>query len=409
MAQNGTGPVANGNHGNRGSDQSSSSESDKVSCLQKVSNAITGTLEDAFERLGLSIGHHPIRFILGCVLGCLLCALGLIAFKEVSDPDDLWVPSDSQVLKDQDWIDQYYPSNTRREQIIAESSNILEPAAVRALLSLYESSLSISSSSGVTLSDVCVKAGSNCVVYSILELWSYNSTTISALTKQDIIDEVNTVTTSEMYGNAIDITNYLGSRTTNSSGSIIGAEATVMTWLTHGNESMESITESWESEFIDLGLAGHSDLDTVYVMSGKSWQEESGKAIDSDVSLLSIGYFLVILFVLSVLGKFNLMEQRAWLTLGGFICIGLAILVSIGLSSAFQQGYGPLQSVLPFLLLGIGVDDMFVIMGALNNLKAEEQNLEIPQKIGQVLRHAGVSITVTSFTDFVAFMVGATT
>ena len=58
---------------------------------------------------------------------------------------------------------------------------------------------------------------------------------------------------------------------------------------------------------------------------------------------------------------------------------------------------------------GIGVDDMFVIMGSLNNLKAEEKDLEIPLKIAQVLRHAGVSITVTSLTDFVAFMVGATT
>ncbi|RUS79504.1 hypothetical protein EGW08_012736, partial [Elysia chlorotica] len=252
-------------------------------------------------------------------------------------------------------------------------------------------------------------AGSNCVVYSILELWSYDSAVINALTQQDIIDRVNTVTTSPMYGNTIDVTTYLGSRTTNSSGSIVEAQAAILTWLTLGNDTMESITESWETKFIELGRTARANIDTLYVLSGKSWQEESGKAIDGDVSLLSIGYFLVILFVLSVLGKFNLMEQRAWLTLGGFICIGLSILVSIGLSSAFQQGYGPLQSVLPFLLLGIGVDDMFVIMGALNNLKGEELDLDIPQKVGQVLRHAGVSITVTSFTDFVAFMVGATT
>ena len=58
---------------------------------------------------------------------------------------------------------------------------------------------------------------------------------------------------------------------------------------------------------------------------------------------------------------------------------------------------------------GIGVDDMFVIMGALNNLEPEEQKYDIPRKMGDVLRHAGVSITVTSITDFVAFSIGATT
>ena len=43
------------------------------------------------------------------------------------------------------------------------------------------------------------------------------------------------------------------------------------------------------------------------------------------------------------------------------LSIGLAIIGSIGLSSAFGVFYGPVNSVLPFLLLGIGVDDMFVV------------------------------------------------
>ena len=58
---------------------------------------------------------------------------------------------------------------------------------------------------------------------------------------------------------------------------------------------------------------------------------------------------------------------------------------------------------------GIGVDDMFVIMGALVNLEPEEQEYDVPRKVGDVLKHAGVSITVTSITDFVAFGIGATT
>ena len=60
-------------------------------------------------------------------------------------------------------------------------------------------------------------------------------------------------------------------------------------------------------------------------------------------------------------------------------------------------------------MTGIGVDDMFVIMGALKNLEAEEQAYDLPKKMGDVMRHAGVSITITSITDIVAFGIGAST
>jgi len=36
----------------------------------------------------------------------------------------------------------------------------------------------------------------------------------------------------------------------------------------------------------------------------------------------------------------------------GVVCVGLAIGVSFGLSSAFGEMYGPVHSTLPFLLLG---------------------------------------------------------
>ena len=54
---------------------------------------------------------------------------------------------------------------------------------------------------------------------------------------------------------------------------------------------------------------------------------------------------------------------------------------------------------------------MFVIIQCFKNVQkdAELSKLNVEEKIAQALKHAGVSITVTSLTDVFAFAVGAVT
>jgi hypothetical protein len=64
---------------------------------------------------------------------------------------------------------------------------------------------------------------------------------------------------------------------------------------------------------------------------------------------------------------------------------------------------------LPFLLLGVGVDDLFVIVTCWKNLNFGSNQVSLPEKMGQTLRRAGTSITVTTLTDVAAFLVGTLT
>ena len=127
-----------------------------------------------------------------------------------------------------------------------------------------------------------------------------------------------------------------------------------------------------------------------------------------------------------------LFSLQALLTVVGLSIIGLTILVTYGLCSAFGLFFGPTHNAIPFLFLGIGkllvkdlrkacgqkyslklfegIDDMFVIMQSLDNLGPNERKANnIPQNIGQTMKHAGVAITVTSMTDIVVFAVGSST
>lgn len=50
---------------------------------------------------------------------------------------------------------------------------------------------------------------------------------------------------------------------------------------------------------------------------------------------------------------------------------------------------------------------MFVILGTLRNLSADIRSRSVAEQMGHVMKHAGVSITITTLSDVVAFGIGA--
>ena len=64
----------------------------------------------------------------------------------------------------------------------------------------------------------------------------------------------------------------------------------------------------------------------------------------------------------------DLFLSQGTLACAGTFNVGLSVLTSYGLASAFGLLYGPMHSSLPFLLLGLGIDDMFVIVQSFDNL-----------------------------------------
>jgi predicted RND superfamily exporter protein len=73
---------------------------------------------------------------------------------------------------------------------------------------------------------------------------------------------------------------------------------------------------------------------------------------------------------------------------------------------AFALGhkFSNIHSLLPFLLLGIGVDDMFVVCNAVDQTDINDSAVK---RMRVAMSHAGPSITITSFTNAVAFFFGS--
>ena len=80
---------------------------------------------------------------------------------------------------------------------------------------------------------------------------------------------------------------------------------------------------------------------------------------------MPIGVTLLILYGTFILGKLHPVHSRAVLAAIGLGSVMMAYIEALGVSMYFgQRNSGPHTSI-PFLLLGIGLDDMFVLIASL--------------------------------------------
>jgi len=128
-----------------------------------------------------------------------------------------------------------------------------------------------------------------------------------------------------------------------------------------------------------------------------------------DADKLLGGYILVFIYVNLMLSKLNCVEQRFWLSVIGLLSVAMGMILGYGLCSMFGLFYSAAHTVIPFLLLGIGIDNIFVITQTFNTLEQSLTTAPLISRFGQTMKHAGVAVSVTTFTDVIAFFVGSNT
>ena len=140
----------------------------------------------------------------------------------------------------------------------------------------------------------------------------------------------------------------------------------------------------------------------------KSFQDAINQRILGDIPKVIGSFVLMFLYVSCNLGDvFHPIKNRIHLSQVGLFSVLLALISSYGLCSYLGFLISPLHNFIPFLLLGLGVDDMFVIVQAHDFYTKSDD--EVKKRISIAMKHSGAAITVTSLTDFLAFAIGGTT
>nr|XP_003706373.1 PREDICTED: Niemann-Pick C1 protein-like [Megachile rotundata]XP_012147953.1 PREDICTED: Niemann-Pick C1 protein-like [Megachile rotundata] len=275
-----------------------------------------------------------------------------------------------------------------------------------------------------------------CLTNSIMDIWEYNSDTILRKSKEEIINDVNNVRSSPTLGHPLNFIELLGGVTKDEEGRIISARAVKTQWPVHvnftnvdmdtyGNDAgtADWATEDilkWELSYLDVLHRNAKQLNSekdanhtlaIWYEAGRSFGDVTFVTMFGNIDILSLGFILMFLYVLVIFSDYNWVGWRIYLTVVGLFCVGGAFIVAISVCSALGVPYGPVHTSLPFLLLALGVDDNFLIMASWKEIHAHKENRNKPleERVALMLGHAGSAISITSLTDVVAFIIGAST
>ncbi|XP_026219866.1 patched domain-containing protein 3 [Anabas testudineus] len=377
----------------------------------KRTDCLSKPLSGLFEKLGLLVGSWPFYFFVIPVL--LSAALsGGFAFLKDREDNDLerqFTPRKGPSKATRAFVGENFPYNFSMfsqdrlydkgnfASLIAVStnnSNVLANPAFEDIVRLNNKILNITVDNGRQgFSELCAKAHGECVPNIILEIISSTSADEASITYP----------VHEHRSRSIFLGSVLGGVITDASGSVISAQAVKLFYYLEHQESTAEVSRLWLREFTELFSDATSKHVDVSYYTSKSRQEEIDSHTTDGFPLFLFTYACAItLSVLSCLRRDNV-RNKLWVAVFGVLSSGLAVLSSFGLLLYIGVPFVITVANSPFLILGIGLNNMFIMISDWQHTSVEDP---VPKRMAHSYKEAIMSITITALTDVLKFFLG---
>uniref|UniRef100_A0A7E4W9R4 SSD domain-containing protein n=1 Tax=Panagrellus redivivus TaxID=6233 RepID=A0A7E4W9R4_PANRE len=140
-------------------------------------------------------------------------------------------------------------------------------------------------------------------------------------------------------------------------------------------------------------------------MTGDNLVTYEVQRMGTETAPLIIGSFAaMIVFVVASSFRFNPVQSKPWEALIGCLIPILALVASLGVMSMLNMKFQSIVVAALFLVLSVGVDDVFIIMRAWDR---SDPTSTIPERTAVTLEDAGPSITISALTNIMSFAIGA--
>ena len=347
---------------------------------------------------------HPLITIVVGIVVLGVISSGFMFIKTENRTEKLYVPQDSESIKNLKKAGDYgfyRPSRQAEIILLQNGENVLTEGCFRDALKLHNLVVSIPNYQEVCLPNLQshpLAKISFCKREEPLWMFNYRSDFTNLMPGLNFYWQRSP----ELFHRI------LGKVTYGKNQRIESAQALRMVYYMRGVElenDVSAITENWEKEFLKrMENFTSLECDSFVFTAERSIDDAISESTGSDIKFISLTFTLMISFACLMLAKFrNPLTGHGFLAMGGIMCVAFGIMTGFGLSMFAQIPFVSIAGILPFLIFGVGIDDMFIIVDELDRTRPDQT---VPKRIGAVMRKVGPAITMTTMTDLLAFAVG---
>ena len=405
-------------------------------------------LESVFNVIGRKVATHPILVSVISLMMTSIILTGLIFIDFELEPQKLWVSQTSQTNYQQLFFGKKFGAYFRINQMIMRLQNqsntedIFTKPYLKKLFDVQEKIVNTTfdfMGKNMSVSDFCYKpiSGKGCMITSATNFWLENRTAMEESDVKEVAKCLQTGTEGEMpcfdsIGTPIQINAIFGMQGCEGGEAISEcsvcnktARSMSVTFLLQNDFYTNKAAQKWEQEVFQKAIHDFneqeeeekSDLRIFYMME-RSVSDELEIESAQNVVVVVISYLAMFIYISMMMGEFpSITKSRILVGLGGIFVVILSCLGAFAIVSLFGIKQTLISAeVVPFLVLAIGVDNMFFITGArdrvINSINAAKEqgkdvrNYSNSEQMGIALGEVGPSITTAAIGEFLSFLVG---
>uniref|UniRef100_A0A671MVF3 Niemann-Pick C1 protein-like n=1 Tax=Sinocyclocheilus anshuiensis TaxID=1608454 RepID=A0A671MVF3_9TELE len=429
-----------------------------ATCCETLGERFENCLRVLFSSWGSLCVRHPLTVILTSVVLVSICSAGLTYMRITTNPVELWSSPSSRARQEKDYFDQHFGPFFRTEQLIITTpvnasfvfsptsgpdihfSSILNITLLHQVLDLQTAITNLTAEykgETVTLKDICLSPlapyNDNCTILSVLNYYQnshevldheiadeffvyfdYHTHFLYCASSPTALDDTSPLHDACMgtFGGPVfpwlALGGYEGTAYNNATALVITFP--VNNYLNDTDKIGKAL--AWEKVFIDFVKNYDNPNLTISFSAERSIEDEINRESNSDVTTIVISYVIMFVYISLALGQINsfwtvLVDSKISLGIAGILIVLSSVACSLGIFSYIGI---PLTliviEVIPFLVLAVGVDNIFIIV---QTYQRDERMLEeeLHQQIGRILGEVAPSMFLSSFSETVAFFLGA--